>query len=361
VPASHGGFETFAEELSLFLVSRGWDVMVYCQKSGKGHIYEEIWNGVRLICIPVNNSGSLGTIVFDLLSTWHSLRHNGINLVLGYNTAFFCMLSKCKGIVTMMNMDGIEWKRSKWSFLERLWLRGNEFIACRMADHLIADNPWIKEHLAKQVSESKITMIPYGARLVENISSSPLSKFYVTEKKYCLVIARPEPENSILEIVKAFSAKRRGLKLIVLGEFYPDIVDYHKVVLDEASDEVLFPGSVYDKTLIDCLRHYTKLYIHGHQVGGTNPSLVESLGAGSPVLAYNSCFNQWVAGDKAVYFSDQNQCESILDELLCDDEHLKSMSVASKSRFVEKFRWDGVLRDYERIITRLGGNHSETT
>src|SRR3546814_7109395 len=123
-PAGHGGFETFAARLAPYLVSRGWQVTVYCQEEGSGNIFEDDWEGVHRVNIPVTGEGPASTIRFDWNSTTHfvSQREPGIALTLGYNTALFCARLRIRGIPTLLNMDGMEWKRDKWSFHARCWL-----------------------------------------------------------------------------------------------------------------------------------------------------------------------------------------------------------------------------------------------
>ncbi len=351
IPAKHGGFETFAEHLALYLTSKGWEVTVYCQDDIGKKVFEERWKGVRLINIQVNQKGAFGTIVFDLKSILHATKEGGLTLTLGYNTAIFSLLYRFKGLSNLINMDGIEWQRDKWSTLERGWLYLNERLGCWLANHLIADNPEIKAHLATRVTEKKITTIPYGANLVKEANATLLDSYGLEPRKYCLVIARFEPENSLQEIVAAFSQKNRGVKLVILGQYDASKNNYQKKVLDMASKEVLFLGAIYDKPIVEALRYYCRLYIHGHQVGGTNPSLVESLGAGSAVLAHDNRFNRWVAGESAHYFKDDYGCESKLDQILDNDEELEKMKKYSLKRHSEKFLWEEVLTKYETILT----------
>ena len=133
--------------------------------------------------------------------------------------------------------------------------------------------------------------------------------------KYALIVARPEPENSILTMIKAFSRKSRGIKLVVLGD-YQSGHKYQREVLSSASSEVVFPGAIYDKEGIHSLRKNALFYLHGHTVGGTNPALVEALAAGLPILAHNNRFNRWVVGQGGEYFLDEDSCAEQLDYLL---------------------------------------------
>lgn len=353
IPARHGGFETFAERLALHLVRRDWEVTVYCQDERRGPALEGRWQDVRLVRIAEPRRGALGTMIFDFKSILRAARDNTLMLTLGYNTAAFCGWYRLRGRVNLMNMDGLEWQRAKWSRPARAWLYLNERLGCRLAQHLIADHPAIALHLATRSAADKITMIPYGADRIVDAPTSPLTDAGLRPGAYALVVARPEPENSLLEIVEAFSARRRGLRLVVLGHYEPGRNPYHARVLRAASDEVAFPGAIYDPTLVRALRHHARLYIHGHTVGGTNPALVEALGSGAPVLAHDNVFNRWVAGPGSRYFVDSRQCAEQLDQLLDDDEELARMRQASYDRHAAEFTWDRVLGAYEALLTRF--------
>jgi len=353
IPASHGGFETFAESLSLYLVSKGWEVTVYCQESSSdfSQMHESEWKNVRCIHIPVTGASALATIKFDFLTVKHALNESGLVLTLGYNTALFNALFRFKSIVNIINMDGIEWKRDKWKWYERMWLYLNERAGCIIGNHLVADHPEIKRHLSTRVSENKITMIPYGAREVLSADKKRIENFGLSINEYAIVIARPEPENSILEIVRAYSSVPRRHKLVVLGSYDIDN-DYHMSVKSSANSDVIFLGAVYDHSDLDALRFFSSIYIHGHTVGGTNPSLIEALGAGQPVLAHDNAFNRWVAGDGAVYFDSEKQCAEALDIVLNSKSHIENMSIKSRQRFSESFSWNKIHDQYESLLSR---------
>lgn len=354
VPAAHGGFETFAEHLSLYLVANGWQVTVYCQEEGRGEVYESEWCGVQRVHIPVARAGALGTIIFD----WHAARDarlrfvttpSGVCLTLGYNTAIFNLWQRVSGQINLFNMDGLEWQRAKWSRLERAWLWFNERAGCWLGQHLIADHPSIKDHLSTRVKPEKVTMIPYGATMVTQANTELLVPYGLAAGEYSVIIARPEPENSILEIVRAFSAKPRNHTLVVLGKF-DDHNSYHQQVLAAASAEVRFMGAIYDAAHVNALRFFCRYYLHGHTVGGTNPSLVEALGAGSAVIAHNNKFNGWVAGEGAAYFNNEEQCADLFNNLLKDDAAVEKMRAASRLRFSQRFTQAQVLAEYERLL-----------
>lgn len=354
IPAQHGGFETFAEHLALFMVAQGWDVTVYCQEDGAQPLRESVWQGVRRIHIGATAPGALGTMQFDWAATRHAARAGALVLTLGYNTAAFLAWYRLRRVRNLINMDGIEWRRSKWGRLAKAWLYLNERAAIWFADHLIADSPGIQTHLRQHTHERHITMIPYGAHAVESAPQDVLRRLDLRPGAYALVIARPEPENSILEMVQAFVAVPRDCELVVLGKFEPDTHAYHREVVALASrhPQVRLPGPIYDKVAVAALRFHARLYLHGHQVGGTNPSLVEALAAGNACLARDNIFNRWVAGDAARYFTDTAQCTTLLTQLLGDASLRSGMQVAARTRHHAHFTWNTVLAQYQQLLSR---------
>jgi glycosyltransferase involved in cell wall biosynthesis len=352
VPATHGGFETLAEHLSIFLVGRGWDVTVYCQTEGRGPVHEDRWRGVRRVLVPTRHAGAIGTVLFDWRSTLHAAREHGTALVLGYNTAAFVPLLRWAGRRVVINMDGIEWQRPKWSRAQRTWLRMNEWLGARVAHDLIADHPEIRRHLAEHVDEARITTIPYGARSVDTAPVDPVRDLGLEPSRYLIVVARLEPENSILEIVRGFTAERRGLTLAIVGPLNPDANAFHRTLAEAANDEVRFLGPVYDQAILGSLRFHALAYVHGHTVGGTNPSLVEAMGAANVVIAHDNRFNRWVAGEAAHYFRDASSLSAHIAAVADSPELRDVMRRRIAARFDEAFTWPAILSQYERLLER---------
>ncbi len=359
VPAAHGGFETFAEALSLYLVARGWRVVVYCQEDvpadassrAISSVFDQ-WRGVERVRIPVVLGGAKGTMWFDWLSIAHAAQHKDLCLTLGYNTALFCARLRLKRVCNIINMDGIEWRRAKWGPLAKAWFWMNDWVGCWLGDHLVADHPEIQLHLLTRTREDRITTIPYGATPAGDAPAAPLVAYGLEPGGYLTLIARPEPENSILEAVRGFSCRPRGVKLVVLGT-YSGAQWYHRAIQDAASDEVLFLGAIYDPAVVQALRCHCIAYVHGHQVGGTNPSLVEALGAGNAVIAHDNRFNRWVAADAACYFTDGIAFDRALSQVLHQPQRLQQLRQASRARFAEAFSWGSALASYEQLFLRL--------
>jgi glycosyltransferase involved in cell wall biosynthesis len=351
IPSQHGGFETFAHDLALFLTAKGHRVTVYCQVSPPEKRREDIWQGVRRVLIPAAE-GSIGSIEFDLKSAVHASCEDGIALTLGYNTAIFSFLYLIRNHRNIMNMDGLEWKRKKWSLTSRAWLRLNEWLGSKLSDHLIADHPMIAKHLGLHANPSKITMIPYGSFGLDGQDATVIEKFDLLPKQYYLMIARPEPENSVLEIVSAYSAQSRKMPLVVLGK-YSSRETYHASVLNRAGSDVRFLGPIYERATVAALRRHASAYIHGHQVGGTNPSLVESLATGNPIIAHDNVFTRWVVGDSGLFFSNEEALTKIFDHLDASQACLEPLGLASRIRYQEAFRQEDVLLKYEALLERF--------
>jgi glycosyltransferase involved in cell wall biosynthesis len=357
VPGAHGGFESFAEKLSLLLVERGWRVTVYCQHDVAAmtqRFSADTWRGVERINVQVDQACALGTISFDWYSIRHAATQDGVCLVLGYNTAALLALLRARGRKILINMDGIEWQRPKWSRPVRMWFYVNEWLGARLGQRLVADHPAIADHLATRRPRSATAMIPYGGDEVTGAPVAPIAALGLVSGNYLISIARLEPDNNILPIVQAFSRRPRGAKLVVLGR-----VDasnpYHAAVTAAASGEVMFPGAIYDKSVVQPLRFHARAYCHGHMVGGTNPSLVEALWCGNPVLAHRNRFNIWTAGAEQFFFSDTDECERMIERILTDDIAVARAGKAARLRAAADFNWSDILFEYERELAELGG------
>lgn len=350
VPANYGGFETAAENVARYLVDHGWRAIVYCQTNHDGPVYEDAWKGVERVNISVPNLGWMGTAKFDWLSIRHAVKHRDVCLTFGYNTGIFNVMQRLYRIPNVINMDGIEWSRKRWGVVRQAILYVNERFAALFGNELIADHPELNTYLQTRAPARKITTITYGGHRVESAPAATVEVLGLEPKRYLSLIARPLPENSILELVQGFSAKQRGIKLAILGSYDGDVGPYHRAVLDAASDEVMFLGAIYDPKTVQALRYHSLGYLHGHTVGGTNPSLVEALAAGNPVIAHKNKYNTWVAGDAGLYFSTSQDAEKLIDELLENAELAETLSRRARARFESEFTWDFVAGQYEALL-----------
>lgn len=355
IPAAHGGFETFAERLALHLVARGWHVGVYCQRDVdrvERRLTSETWRGIELLQVEVASKGPVATLEFDAFCVQDAGRRDGVALVLGYNGALFLPWLRLRGRRILTNMDGIEWKRPKWPLPVKGWLWINEWIGAWISNRLVADHPRIADHLATRRPRKAIAMIPYGGDPVCEPQAEALAPLGLEPDHFLVSIARIEPDNSIATLVEAFSRKRRGCKLAVLGKL-EEGNPYHRQVREAAGPEVVFPGAIYDQRIVQALRGHARAYLHGHTVGGTNPSLVEALWAGSAVIAHDNPYNRWTAGEGQWFFRDADGCERAIETVLSADEAVAAAREAALARAREQFSWDEILMSYESELTRL--------
>lgn len=350
VPAAHGGFETFAHRFALHMRDNGWNVTVYCQanEGPRGPIVDE-WEGVRRVTF-VAGSGAAGTIAFDWKCVMHARGENGVMLVLGYNTAIFSALLRLAGKSVVTNMDGIEWKRAKWPWHGRIWLYINEWIGAVTSTKLVADHPEIERHLRSRRSPKDIVMIPYGADAILDAPEAPVRALGLSPGRYLISIGRMEPENNILQMVEGFVRGGGALQMVCLGKLEPEANSYHAAVMAAGAGRVIFPGAIYDVGTIRALRFHAAAYCHGHSVGGTNPSLVEALGAGNAIIAHDNPYNRWVAGSGQFYFSDSDNLSELIAMMNANPQILEDARKKARVRFQDGLTWPPVLKSYEDLI-----------
>lgn len=351
IPANHGGFETAAQEVSEYLARAGWNVTVYCQLDGRGAIKEDTFGLSRRVLIPVPGDGWLSTIRFDARALLHAIRRDySVHLTFGYNTAFLNVLDVLARRPSVINMDGLEWARPRWSRLQRLGLRVNEWLAGILGTELIADHPVIAQSLERVAPHAKINMVPYGAYRHQVATMDKLKEFSLAEESYFLVVARPVPDNSILEIVRAFAA-HPSQTLVLVGR-YRDSEPYENQVLQAATPNVQFLGAIYDQEALFELRAGALGYIHGHTVGGTNPSLVEALAAGNAVIAHDNVFNRWVASGAGLYFKSGQELARHVAALSESPELVRDLGAKALQRWRAEFSWDVIGDEYNAVLLK---------
>ncbi len=347
IPARYGGFETFAERLATGLTRRGIEVTVYCED-----IPERLssYEGVRLEYRKVPKLGPLSTILFDVRCLWHARRRYDVVYMLGYGAAFFCFLPRIWKKKVWINMDGIEWARSKWNWPARFWLKAMEGVAIQIPDRVIADAEEIGIFLkARYRKTSPISVIPYGADVTETAPDSRLlEKWKLSPDDYCLVVCRLEPENHVLEILKGYEQSAADLPLVVVGDHEID-TSYVRRLKMVKDGRIKLIGTVYDQEKLNALRYHCRVYFHGHSVGGTNPSLLEAMGCGNMVITHDNRFSREVLGESGFYFGTEADIPALLDEALSCNRR-QSISIAAMDRIRQRYSWEGVMDSYCSLL-----------
>ena len=348
IPNRYGGFERLVEVLAPHLARQGHEVTVFCE-GGAVPPPDDLWQGVHRRFIPVKTTGPRGTLAYDWRSVGNVPR-GAVALIFGYGTAVYQWRLRRRQVRHAVNMDGLEWQRQKWGPLARLWLRLNERAAVAFADVLIADHPTIQSDLQRRLGAAS-TMIAYGVDLPTPAAPAAAALPQGLQPEgYLLVIARPEPENQIHLLLQAHARSGARLPLVVVGQF--DANAYGRE-LRRQFPEVRFLGPIYDATRLETLRRQCLLYLHGHSVGGTNPSLIEAMAAGAPVVAHDNPFNRWVLGDRGGwFFGDVDALSSILAKPPSDASRRAAVAAARQS-CRDRFLWADILAAYGEIVDRL--------
>lgn len=350
IPARYGGFETFVEELSVRLVKMGVDVTVYCEIAEKDS--PDSYKGIRLKYIPSPDLGPLTTLLFDLRCLWHARRGYDVVYMLGYGASIFCFIPRIWGSRVWINMDGIEWARSKWRSLAKAWFRLMEAIAMRTADRIIADAEGIRQNLeSRHRHMPPCSVIPYGAPVIEDAPPiTLLDEWGISPFRYYLIVCRLEPENKVHEIIEGFVASDSTCTLVVVGD-HSSGTAYVNSLLKINDNRINFIGTVYDKVKLQVLRYHAFAYFHGHSVGGTNPSLLEALGCGNLIIAHDNIFNREVAADAAIYFGSADEIPAIISAIEAyPPDKLKALSQKGRNRIKEKYNWDAVTNQYLQLL-----------
>lgn len=351
VPARYGGFETFAEEIGSLLAARGVEVTVFCE--GPRGDRPKTHRGMRLRYAPAPKLGPLETLIYDFFSLWRSRRGYDVVYMLGYTSSILCALSRLWRNEVWINMDGLEWRRSKWPWYGRLFLRWMEAMAMKTGTLLVADSEAIREHLRTSFPVMPpCEVIRYGTHLpVEGPDFEILRRFGVKPDSYYLVVARLEPENHIVEVIEGFRSSAITPLLLIVGDFRRR-ARYTRELLELADQQVRFVGGVYQKAELASLRRHCRGHLHGHSVGGTNPSLLEAMACSNAIVAHDNAFNREVGGDAILFFDSSESLAECLRALEAEPSLRKRLGKASSRRVSELYRWDSIADQYEDLLRR---------
>jgi glycosyltransferase involved in cell wall biosynthesis len=347
VPANYGGFETLAENLVRENQKQGSQAhfVVYCSTRNY-EVRPDSFCDAELRYINVNPNGIL-SVLYDALSMLSAVaRGADVMFVLGVSGCIALPLvrlfSKTK-IIT--NIDGIEWRREKWNWAARSLLRLSEKLAVRFSHELIADNEGIARHVGDTYGK-RSHVIAYGGDHAISMQAKPY-RHPALEEPYALALCRIEPENNVEMILEAFS-KDPCLSLVFVGNW--DYSQYGQELKQRygASKKIFLLDPVYDIGILRTLRSNASLYIHGHSAGGTNPSLVEVMHFGIPIIAFDVGFNRFTTEDKALYFGDAESLRSIVASHSSADDGEVGHEMLRIAR--ERYTWKRVYASYMGLI-----------
>jgi len=350
VPAKYGGFETAVEEVGSRLVGLGHDVVVYCRGDDRtpAHL------GMSRVRLPALRHPVMETLSHTALSVAHLLFHR-TDVALVFNAANAPLLPAIRSarIPVAVHVDGLEWQRAKWGPNGRRYYLANERLSVLLADELISDAVGIQDYY-RDTYRTESVFLPYGAPVLAGPDASRLAELDLTPGGYHLVVARIEPENHVDVILEGYRRSSAGKPLVVVGSVpYPS--DHERRVRQLGADDarIRLLGGVWDQDLLNALYAGSASYLHGHSVGGTNPSLLRAMGAGANVIAWDVNFNREVLGGTGQFFGTAAQLAPLIEDAEATPDAARERGTSARDRAAGTYRWDEVAKGYEQLCQEL--------
>lgn len=347
IPSNYGGFETLAENLVVRLGDR-ISFIVYCSRAKKpGNMPLEKFRDTRLLSLPLKANG-ISSIFYDIISMLHSIFASDTLLILGVSGCIalpFIRLLSGRRIIT--NLDGMEWKRSKWNSLARLFLKFSWKLAMKFSHDLILDNKCLLNNIPEKY-RIKSHLIEYGGdTAIQTAKKADKAVYPFLDSWYALSVCRIEPENNIGMILEAF-VQLTCFNLVIIGNW--ENSSWSRELRDKHRDRknLFLADAVYDQDILYDIRSRAGLYIHGHSAGGTNPSLVEIMFHGICIFAYDVCYNRETTQDSAFYFRDSGSLADLVRNTKKTD--MEASAGIMKEIAQRRYRWDTIAGKYCSLI-----------
>ena len=354
-PFVYSGYETLIKELSERLVSKkGCEVTVYCHRN----LFKEkpaLVNGIKLVYVPTIESKSLSQLIHSFLSICHAVTSD-VDVIFAVNAANgpFGLISKIFRKPTAINVDGLEWLRPKWKGVGAKYFKIAARLSTILFDQIINDSDEMRKVYLNMFKKDSV-VIAYGAKVTKFEDQSLIKQWLIKPKEYYLVVGRMIPDNNADVIVKGFLASNSTKKMVVVGDvFYKDnYSDALKAIKDE---RLIFTGYVNDPKVLGSLYHHCYVYVHGHEFGGTNPTMIEAMTYGCAILALDTVFNKEMLDNDShgIYF-DKNQ-DTVRQQINYADEHpnkIEKFRQNSHLGITDKYNWDYITDQYFDVFRQL--------
>ena len=358
IPASYGGFETFAEHLATRLVARGHHVTVYCRAHYVSPRQME-FHGVRLKVLPTIRHKYFDTVVHTFFSAIHAVSGRfDVALICNAANAPFSPILRLTGTPVAINVDGLEHKRKKWNRLGRSYYQLAEYLSKLLPNEMVTDAQVIQDYyLARHNARS--TMIAYGSEVERRPDRELVRKWRVEPNRYVLYVSRLEPENNARLVIEAFKKVRTAYRLLVVGDA-PYAEEYIQDLKARARGDkrIVFTGFVFGQDY-RALQQNAYCYVHATEVGGTHPALLEAMGYGNCVLTLATPENLEVVGEAGVPYSDEFDLAEKLQRVLRDGSLVHAYRQRAQARIRTHYDWDRVVDQYELLFARMCGKTVE--
>ena len=357
VPSRYGGFETLVHQMVDHWAEK-YNLTVYCSNA----VYatkerSDTYKGVRRVFLPFKANG-VQSILYDILSIFHALIYADQLLIFGVSGCFILplirLISRKK---IMVNIDGLEWKRGKWSGFARKFLEISEYFAVKFSHADVTDNAALRLYTSKRYGTTS-ELIEYGGdhAYAVKVNATNINKLPFGAEPYAFSVCRIEPENNIHLILAAF-ASLKPRKLVFVGNW--DNSEYGRRLREQygrlPNIELLDP--IYDDLELNLLRSNCLVYLHGHSAGGTNPSLVEAMSLGLPILAFDIIYNRETTEKKAFYFSSCEELTQLIQKLKPTDYF--SRGAVMRSIANKRYTWKNIFSRYEILIHKLQAGYTK--
>jgi glycosyltransferase involved in cell wall biosynthesis len=345
-PSTYGGYETLVRYLARAWTAQGLDVTVYCRTRDDARAQ---WTNEGVTCrwTPGRDTKSLSTLSYGLTSLLDASRRRfDAALVLNVANGFFLPALRAAGTATAVNTDGIEWERGKWGKLARNVFLAGARMTARFADVLIADSQAIADIWLEKFGV-RSTYVPYGAPVLEDVGADRIRALELEPGSYALVVARLIPENNVELALDALDLTAPRVPAVIVGSAnYAAPIEHRLRELDHRG-ALRWLGHVSDQELLTQLWANCGVYVHGHSVGGTNPALLQALGAGAPTLALSTVFNREVLGEGEQLFpNDPHKLAGMIAHVLADERLRAQMAVHGRHTVAERYDWSDVAERY---------------
>lgn len=350
-PSYYGGYETAVRKLAPYLVSMGWDVTVYGRRGATRPDDKDVDARVIARCTAGLETQKLSTLSHGFTAALDAAaRHPDVALVCNVANGYFLPILKARGIPTLVNVDGIEWERAKWSPLAKRVFRTGAQFSAKWASELVFDARAIETYWHETFG-SRGLFIPYGGDIPPDLAVPD----GLAHRGYVLIVARFVPENSVVEFFDAVPAIAASYPVVIVGSSgYGGELDDRARDLAAANSAVSFLGHVSNHSLLLALWQHAGVLFHGHSVGGTNPSLVQAMAAGSPVLARDTVYNREVLGPDGRFVDAEPAAISrTVLKMMENRAELDQLALANLERAEQRYSWQQVCADYEKALRGL--------
>jgi glycosyltransferase involved in cell wall biosynthesis len=355
IPASYSGFETCVEQLGQRLVKRGHDVTVYCRSH---HItYEgDSYKGMRLVKLPTISNKYLDTMVHSFISSLHALPQRydvGLYFIAGNSPVTW--IPRLAGSKTILNVDGLDWKREKWPAVAKRYIQFAEYLATKLPNLYLTDSHVVQEYYQDRFN-SKPPYIPYGSEVDILPAGETLAQYDLEPGRYILFVGRLVPENCAHHLVEAFRGLDTDMKCVIVGDsaYSQDYIASLKASA-QGDPRIIFTGYVFGRGYQE-LGSNAAIFVETSGVGGTHPALVEAMAFGNCVVVYNTPENLETIGEAGLAYDGRTGADSlheILRDLLTQPDKVQTYKQLAQQRAQTHYSWEAVTDAYERLFYQV--------